>query len=141
MLLGTDTERDGATRMAIARMSIGGTLMFPGLARRLFGIPENQDSGSLRMLARLFGVRNIVLGAWALMAREQGPEERLLCYRLNAVVDAADVFALAWGGATGEGLVQAAVMGSGLGLSAAVAWIELAKDVASAASDRSVALA
>ncbi|MFY9614135.1 MAG: hypothetical protein WAT58_01935 [Candidatus Dormiibacterota bacterium] len=141
VLLRTHSERERATRIGTLRLVVGSTLMIPALARRLFGVPDNQDNASLRLVARMFGIRNIVLGAWTLMARDQGPEQRLLCYRLNTAVDAVDVAALAWAGLTGEGLKQAAVMGATIGSTAAVAWIELASEVTSAESERSLAIA
>lgn len=128
-LLRTDSERQRATRVGVARMCVGGTLLFPTAARRLFGIPAEQDTPLLRMLGRLAGVRNVVLGAWVLAARDQPAGDRLLAYRLNAIVDAVDVAALGWAGITGEGLKQAAVMGTALGGSVLVAWIELIQEV------------
>jgi hypothetical protein len=125
-LIGASGQRERATRIAVARMCVGGSLLLTtGLARRLFGIPEAQDSGALRMVARLFGVRNVALGLWALAARDHGPDERRLCYGLNAAVDAADLGILAIGAVTGEGLVQAAIMGGALGGSALLAWLDL----------------
>ncbi len=140
-LLFTNSERERAARVGIARMAVGATLMFPAVARRLFGIPGDQDTPSLRMLARLFAIRNIMLGTWVLMSRDLPAEQRLLAYRLNAAVDAVDVVALAWAGLTGEGLRQAAVMGSALGGSVLVGWIELMNEAASGEPEQSLTLA
>lgn len=129
-LLGAGSERERATRIGVARMCVGGSLLLTtGLARRLFGVAEAQDTAALRMLARLFGIRNVVLGAWVLAARDHGAEQRRLCYRLNAVVDAADLGILAIGAMSGQGLVRAALMGSSLGGSALLAWLELLQEV------------
>lgn len=95
----------------------------------------------MRPLARLFGIRNIALGAWCLLALDQAPEDRRLCYRVNAAVDGTDVIALGWTGLTGDGMRQAAAMGSGLGLSVLVGWIELIAEVGGAESERELALA
>lgn len=131
LLLGTGSERERATRVGVARIGIGATMLVTtGLGRRIFGIPAAQDSGGgLRLAARLFGIRNMVLGGWALMARDQGLEERRLCYRLNAVTDAADVAVLAWAGLRGRGLRRAALMGGALGGSALLAWLDLLADL------------
>jgi hypothetical protein len=130
LLLGAGSERERATRIAVARMCVGGSvLVTTGLARRLFGLSDAQDTAALRVLGRLFGIRNIVLGAWALAARDHGAEQRRLCYRLNAIVDAADLGILAIGALSGEGLVRAALMGSSLGGSALLAWLELLREV------------
>jgi hypothetical protein len=75
------------------------------------------------------------------MARDQGLDERRLCYRLNAVTDAADVAVLAWAGIRGQGLLRAALMGGALGGSALVAWIDLLADLERAVPDRSSAAA
>ena len=71
VLLGTHTERERATRVGIARIAVGSTMLLTtGLGRRIFGIPAAQDQGGgLRLAARLFGIRNVALGAWTLLAR------------------------------------------------------------------------
>jgi hypothetical protein len=51
------------------------------------------------------------------------------------------VIALGWTGLTGDGMRQAAAMGSGLGLSVLVGWIELIAEVGGAESERELALA
>jgi hypothetical protein len=143
LLLGTGSERERATRIGIARICVGGSMLLTtGLARRFFGIPAAQDSGGgLRLAARLFGIRNVVLGGWALLARDQGIDERRLCYRLQAAVDGADLAALAWAGVSGDGLVRPAIMGGFLGGSALLAWLDLLGDVDGAAPGRSAAAA
>lgn len=131
LLLGTGSERERATRIGVARMVIGGSMLLTtGLGRRFFGIPADQDrGGGLRLAARLFGIRNVVLGAWALLARDQGIDERRLCYRLQATVDAADLAVLAWAGVRGDGLARPALMGGGLGTTAVLAWLDLLGDL------------
>ena len=142
LLLGTGSERERVTRIGIARVCIGSSMLLTtGLARRLFGIPAAQDNGGLRLAARLFGIRNVVLGTWALLSRDQGIDERRLCYRLQAAVDAGDLAALAWAGARGEGLLRPALMGGALGGSAVLAWLDLLGDVDGAAPERSAAAA
>ena len=143
LLLGTASERDRATRIGIARICVGSSMVLTtGLARRVFGIPAAQDNGGgLRLAARLFGIRNVVLGTWTLLARDQGIDERRLCYRLQAAVDAGDLAALAWAAVRGDGLLQPAVMGGVLGGSALLAWLDLLGDVDAAAPSRSAAAA
>jgi len=134
-LLGAGSEREAVNRIGVARICVGSMLLITtGLARRLFGVPAEQDNGALRLVARFFGVRNVVLGAWALMARDRRPDERRLCYQLNAAVDATDLGILVVGGLEGEGLWQAATMGAALGSSALLAWMDLIKEVDTAAS-------
>jgi len=130
LLIGTGGERERATRIGVARICVGGSLLLAtGLSRRVFGVPAAQDNGALRLISRLFGIRNVVLGAWALAARDQGEDERRLCYRLNAVIDGVDVGVLAVAGVTGDGLWRAAIMGFGLGGSALLAWLDLLDDI------------
>jgi hypothetical protein len=141
LLFGSSGERERAMRAAGVRIVVGALLLLtPGLGRRVFGVPDNQDNGSVRLLARLFGVRNVVLGTWALMAQDQEPERRRVCYQLNAVVDGVDLAALAIAGITGDGLVQAAVMGSLLGTSEALAWVDLLGDLDPAENQSGVSL-
>jgi hypothetical protein len=143
LLLGTGGERERATRAGVTRICIGGSMVLTtGLGRRIFGIPAAQDNGGgLRLAARLFGIRNVVLGTWSLLAREQGIDERRLCYRLNAAVDAADLAVLAWAGVRGQGLVRAALMGGALGGTALLAWLDLLGDLEDAAPERGSAAA
>ena len=140
-LLKTNSERERATRLGIARMCVGGTLMIPPLALRVFGVPKEQDTPAVRLVARLFGIRNIALAAWCLLSRDQAPADRMLCYRVNAAVDGADVVALGWSGLTGDGMRQAAAMGSILGLSVLVGWIEMIAEVGAEAPEPDLALA
>ncbi|MDQ6746999.1 MAG: hypothetical protein M3010_02670 [Candidatus Dormibacteraeota bacterium] len=130
LLLGSSNERERAMRAAAARVVIGGALtLLPGLSRRTFGIPASQDNAALRLMARLFGIRNVLLGVWAIRVQDQGPDARRLCYQVNAAADALDVVALAVAGVTGDGLVRGALMGGALGTSEVLAWFDLLGDV------------
>ncbi len=139
LLLGTGSERERATRIGVGRICIGGSMLLtPGLARRFFGIPAAQDKGgALRLVSRLFGIRNVVLGGLAIRARDLAVDERRLVYRVNAGIDAADLVVLVWAGIRGEGLVRPALMGGGLGASALLAWLDLLGDLGDAPTDRS----
>jgi hypothetical protein len=126
--MGADTERERATRLGIGRMTVGSTLIATGIARRLFGVPAEYDNGAARLAARLAGVRNLALGAWSLQVRDHGKAERRLCYQLNAAVDAADIAVLLWAGFTHKELRRAALMGSALGASMLLGWMDLLED-------------
>ena len=141
IFMGSGSESERAMRIGLLRMGIGGLLFFtPGLARRLFGIPAEQDNAAVRVISRLFGIRNMVLGAWATQVSEQDPEARRLLYRMNAVVDGVDVAVLLVAGILNEGLRQAAVMGGPLGTTALLSWLDLVADVDSGSGGESVAL-
>lgn len=130
LLLGSKTEGERAMRAGVVRIGLGVLMLLaPALGRRLFGVPDKQDNSAVRLLARLFGVRQVVLGAWALQVQGKSAEERRLCYQLNAATDAIDVGALALAGIFGEGLVQASIMGALLGSSEVLAWVDLLGDV------------
>ncbi|MEA2646088.1 MAG: hypothetical protein QOE92_1171 [Chloroflexota bacterium] len=134
MLLGTDGEREGATQIAVVRMAIGGfALGATGLARVVFRLPREDDSPATRVLARLFGIRNIVLGLTTLSLRDASVETRRRNYQLNAVVDAVDVAVLAWPIVKGDGLAQFGGMAGLLGVSATLAWLELLQRLEAAA--------
>ncbi len=129
-LLGATSERERTTRIGVARVCVGSTLLIAtGLARRLFGVPAEQDNGALRLVSRLFGIRNLILGTWALLARDQGVAERRLCYQLNAVTDATDVGILVFGAVKGRGLWRLAAMGTALGGSALLGWLDLIQEL------------
>ena len=130
LFLASTTEAERAMRAGGVRIGLGVVMVAaPGLGRKIFGVPGDQDNGSVRLLARLFGIRQLVLGVWALQVQGKSAEARKLCYQLNAVCDVVDVVALGIAGVTGKGLVQAAVMGSLLGSTETLAWIDLIQQV------------
>ncbi|MGI8610536.1 MAG: hypothetical protein ACR2MY_15150 [Candidatus Dormibacteria bacterium] len=130
LLLGSKSESERAMRAGVVRIGLGAVMLLaPALGRRVFGVPDKQDNSAVRLLARLFGIRQIVLGAWAIQVQNSGADQRRMCYQLNAATDAVDVGALAVAGVFGEGLVQAAIMGSLLGTSEVLAWLDLLGDV------------
>jgi hypothetical protein len=126
LLLGTTGEREMATRTALTRLSIGlGPLVAPGLAEVVFGVPAGHDNATARVLGRLFGIRNIVLGTWALAVRDADAEARRLCYALNAIVDGVDVGILLWSLLRRQGVDRLALTSAALGSSALLAWLDL----------------
>jgi hypothetical protein len=134
ILIGAKGERAKATQIAVARIAIGaGALLTPGLARVLFGLPKKQDVPAARTMGGLFGIRNIVLGSWTLIARDRDVGQRRLCYGLNAVVDAADVGVLLWPLARRQGLDRFAISSLALAISATWAWLELLEESEAAA--------
>ena len=126
LLLGTSTEREMATRMGQTRMSVGvSALVTTGLAQVVFGVNKDHDNSTTRVLGRLFGIRNIVLGAWALGVRDADRETRRLCYALNAVVDGVDVAVLLWPLLRREGTPRFSISAAVLGTSALLGWMDL----------------
>ncbi|GAC1329098.1 MAG: hypothetical protein NVSMB17_05160 [Candidatus Dormibacteria bacterium] len=136
LFLGSSTESERAMRAAVVRIGLGAVMLLaPGLGRKIFGVPNDQDNGSVRLLARLFGIRQVILGAWTLQVQDSSVESRRLCYQLNAATDGVDIVALAIAGVTGKGLVQAAVMGSLLGTSETLAWLDLLQQLDDASTE------
>jgi uncharacterized protein DUF4267 len=128
LLLGTVGERESVTRIASLRMVVGGgALLTSGLARRLFGIPADQDSPAARALGRLFGIRNIVLGYWAYQTRDADKDARRFCYQINMLVDAVDVAVLLWPVLRRQHLDRFSITSIALGSSTALAWADLLK--------------
>ncbi|MFN2463942.1 MAG: hypothetical protein ABR573_08595 [Candidatus Dormibacteria bacterium] len=126
LFLGSSSESERAMRAGAVRIGLGAVMLAaPALGRRIFGVPDNQDNTAVRLLARLFGIRQVVLGAWAIQVQGRPVADRRLCYQLNAMTDAIDVLALGLAAVAGTGMVQAAVMGSALGISETLAWIDL----------------
>jgi len=115
-----------ATRVAQLRLTVGSSaLVATGLSRVAFGVSAGHDNPSTRVLGRLFGIRNIVLGAWTLGVRDADVATRRLCYKLNAVVDAVDVGILLWPLLRGEGTARFSLTGASLGAATMLAWIDL----------------
>lgn len=126
LLLGAEGEQACATRIGVARMMVGSSaLVVPGLAGAVFGLPRAQDVPATRFFARAFGIRNIVLGLWALHSRNADLGARRYCYTANLAVDAVDVVALIWPIARRQRLDRFALTSLTLGVSAALAWADL----------------
>jgi len=126
LLVATDTEQDGATRIGMVRMAVGALpLAAPGLARVLFGLPKTDDTPTVRTVARLFAIRNLVLGLWVLSVRDADVGSRRRCHQLNAAVDALDVLVLVWPVVRRQGLIRFGLGSATLAVSATLAWLEL----------------
>jgi hypothetical protein len=96
----------------------------PTLGGRIFGVPSEQINPAARFIARLFGVRQLVLGAWALSVRDAEPAAQKLCVQLNMAVDAADL-AVVVPYLLRRDLRRAALMSALLAVSAVSGWYEL----------------
>lgn len=130
-------------RAAAVRLTLGTTMLVsPTLGRKIFGVPANQDNSAVRLLARMWGIRQVVLGAWALQVQSRPKEDRKLCYQLNAVTDVVDVVALGLAGFFGTGMLQASVMGAAAGINETLAWVDLLDQLDDDSADQeSVSLA
>jgi hypothetical protein len=102
-----------------------GALVTTDLAEVVFGVPDEHDNATARVLGRLFGIRNVVLGAWALAVQDADVEARRLCYTLNAIVDGVDVGILVWSLMRRQGIARLSLTSAALGTSALLGWIDL----------------
>jgi hypothetical protein len=122
-----------ARSMAGGRIAIGvAALVAPRLAARAFGFPTDHDNATARALGRLFGVRELVLGALVLHF-ENDPRVAGYIYRLQAGVDAGDATSLGVALVKREGIDRAALGTIVVALGAAAGWTGLAR--AQGASD------
>ena len=113
------------TRIGVARLAVGSSVgLTTTLAGKVFGAPPEQLTPGARLMARLFGVRNCVLGAWVLAMRDAAVDEQRRCFQFNAAVDIADlVFIVPY--LRHRDLRRAALMSAVLATSATLAWFEL----------------
>lgn len=111
--------------MATGRIAIGATaVLAPGPGSRLLGYPVEQDLPTARLMARLFGVRDIALGALVWRTRDE-PSLARYVYRLNAWVDAGDAAAMAVAVIGRQGIDRPALASAALALTGAAGWLNL----------------
>ncbi|MFN2581857.1 MAG: hypothetical protein ABR498_03845 [Candidatus Dormibacteria bacterium] len=131
LFIGSKDERDRATRIGIARIAVGASTFQPvALSRHLVGLPTEDATGPFVFFARAFGIRNAVLGAWVLAARDQPKKHRRLCYRVNAAVDAGDVAVALFAAVTRRMPKRFMLLTAVLGGNACASFLELASEVA-----------
>ena len=111
--------------MAIERVAVGGLVgLAPGLAVKVFGLPLDADTPPLRMLARLFAVRNVLLGVLLWQARDD--RSRLAhAALLNAATDGADALAAAVPLVRRQGMDRGAISAMATALTAAAGFLRL----------------
>jgi len=139
LLQGATGEREMATRMGQARMIIGASaILGNSLVQLLYGFPRRHDNPSARTLARAFGIRNVVIGAWTLKNRDADLESRRNWYRVNALIDAVDVAAFMLPLLRRQGTTRLSLSAGAVGTAAALAWIDLLDAAAGESAARAV---
>jgi hypothetical protein len=139
LLLGTTSERQMATRMAQLRMVVGGTALLGNKpVQLLYGVNAEHDNATARAVGRLFGIRNVVIGAWTLKNRDADLDTRRRWYRINALLDAVDIAILAWPLLRRQGTARLSISSAALGTSAAMGWIDLLDTSAAESAARAV---
>jgi len=114
-----------ATAMSGARAAVGvAAIASPGLTSALMGFPKGHDTATARMIGRLFGIREIALGAYT-AAQVQADPVRPDVYLLNAAVDMGDaaVCALTLLGRRGVGRAAAGSFALAVPFAAAFLWL------------------
>jgi hypothetical protein len=82
---------DAASALSALRMLVGaGTWAAPGLSWRTFGLGPLQGGASTMLVGRLFGVRDLALGA---AVQHPDPGVRRAALQIGVAVDAVDVVA------------------------------------------------
>lgn len=110
------------------RVLVGGAAaLAPGVLLQAFGIDATEDSPTLRYFARLFGIRNAVMGVLLWQVRDN-PRALARMATLNAATEALDAVAAAVPLATGKTKPQAAAgaIGASLTVGAGFAGLALA---------------
>jgi len=104
------------------------TLVAPGPASRLFGFPKGHDNGSARLMARLFGVRELAMAALVVSALDD--DERLghAC-AISAAVDVGDVIVACGTFRRDPQLRVASALTMLAGTAGAASWLDLLRRI------------
>ena len=125
-----------ATGLAAVRIAIGTLATFlPRLGMRLFGFPVEHDTPTTRAMARLFGIRNVVLGV-QVAANAAHPDKLAHVARINAGVDAADVAVFAAPLRGRQGIDRASIMAGLTAVAACAGFVALSVTASREATHR-----
>lgn len=115
-----------AAAMLAERVGVGAAAgLAPGALLKAFGIDESEDSPTLRYFARLFAVRNVVLGVLVWDARHDPRRLERVAW-VNAATELVDAAAAAAPMVTGRTKPQAAAGAIGASLAVSAGFIGLA---------------
>ncbi|MDC0673237.1 DUF4267 domain-containing protein [Nannocystis radixulma] len=110
------------TVLALGRFAIGlAPIVAPVHASRLLGFPSEHDNPTSRLMARLFGVRDIGLGA-IVLADLADPAALRRALWLNLAMDLGDALMIAIPLVRRQGIVRAAALSLAFALGGAAAW-------------------
>lgn len=108
--------------LALGRFILGlAPIVAPAQASRLLGFPAEHDNPTARLMARLFGVRDIGLGA-IVLANFGDPDALRRALWLNLAMDLGDTLMIAIPLARRQGIDRAAALSLGFALGGAAAW-------------------
>jgi hypothetical protein len=121
----SDTLRHVVFGMGVARILIGlAPFVAAGPASRMLRFPAAHDSATTRLMARLFGVRDIGLGVLVFYALAH-PEAALFMFLFNAAMDAGDLVSIGIPIVGRHGIDRAAVAASLFALSGGLGWLSV----------------
>ena len=116
-----------ARYLSIWRAGVGlGAILAPGVMTRVFGFPPEHDNASTRMVARLFGLREVAMAGLTL-ALDPDPSQRGIVYRANAALDGADAAAALLTLIARKGIGRAALGAFLIALPQTAGWLYLAR--------------
>lgn len=108
--------------MGLGRIALGlAPIVAAGPASRLLGYPAAHDNPTARVMARMFGVRDIGLGVLAFYAIAH-PETAPFLFLFNAAMDAGDLLMFANALIRRRGIDKAAITSAGFALVGGVSW-------------------
>ena len=118
-------------RLAAVRAGFGVlALLAPRLGIAVFGFPASHDSGTARLLGRLFGIRELVIAGLTLLF-DDDEARRPVLYRLNAALDGSDAVVAAAAVVTRRGVDRAALSIVLVGGALAALWLAKAREAES----------
>jgi hypothetical protein len=111
--------------MALGRIVIGAApLLAAGPASRLLGFPRAHDNATARLMARMFGVRDIGLGVLALWGLRH-PEALPFIFLFNAAMDLGDLMSISAPVIKRQGIDTAALRSAAFAIAGGSSWFIL----------------
>jgi hypothetical protein len=111
--------------MALGRIVIGAApLVAAGPASRLLGFPLAHDNATARLMARMFGVRDIGLGILALWGLGH-PEALPFIFLFNALMDLGDLLSISAPLIKRQGIDAAALRSAAFAIAGGSGWLIL----------------
>jgi hypothetical protein len=109
--------------LAVMRCLIGlAPIVAATTSSRLLGFPAAHDNPTARLMARLFGVRDVGLGAFVVVALGDAPALRHALW-INLFMDLGDAVMIAVPLARRQGIDRAAALSLAFALGGATAWV------------------
>lgn len=109
--------------MGVMRIVIGlAPFVAASASSRMLGFPREHDTPTARLMARMFGVRDIGLGVLAFYAARH-PETAAFLFLFNAAMDGGDLLSIAAPLVKRQGIDRAAATSAAFALTGGLAWI------------------